>query len=117
LSTPYWKPGHIGTEWGKAQQEAFEALIKRFTSEPVLRYYDPTKRLRLETDASQFALAGILSQQFDDGWHPIAYHSQKFKGAEIHYPVYDKELMAIVASFSHWRHYLEGTTDIEVYRS
>jgi len=43
-----------------------------------LRHYYPTLPIRLETDASNAALAGILSQLFEDGWHPIAFFSQKF---------------------------------------
>ena len=99
------KPGPITTdEWQDAQQNAFEKLIDAFISAPVLRHYDPTLPLRLETDASSIAYAGILSLRWEDGWHPIAYFSKKFSGAEVRYPVYDKELLAIVLSFKHWRH-------------
>ena len=61
------------------------------------------------------AYVGILSQKWEDGWHPIAYLSKKFSGAELNYPVYDKELMAIAMSFRQWRHYLEGAPEIEVW--
>jgi hypothetical protein len=69
----------------------------------------------METDASSTACAGILSLKWEDGWHPIAYCSKKFTGPEIHYPIYDKELFAIVWSFKQWRHYLEGAPGIEVW--
>ena len=69
----------------------------------------------METDASGTAYAGILSQLWEDGWHPIAYFSRKFSGPELNYPVYDKELMAIVMGFRQWRHYLEGAIEIEVW--
>jgi hypothetical protein len=49
---------------------------------------------------------GILSQLFENRWHPI---SKQFKHAEIHYSTPDKEMMAIVESFRHWRHYLDGS--------
>jgi hypothetical protein len=70
--------------------------------------------LLLETDASEIAFAGILSQHFGDGWHPITFFSRKFNRPEMSYPIYDKELMVIVMSFRHWRHYLEGATETEV---
>jgi hypothetical protein len=109
------KPGLIGHEWQEPQQRAFEELIDRFTTAPLLRHYDPKLPLRLETDASHWALAGILSQPFENQWHPIAFFSRRFTEAEINYQVYDKEMLAIVASFEHWRHYLDGAVDTEVY--
>jgi len=61
------------------------------------------------------ACAGILSLKWEDGWHLIAYCSKKFTGAEVHYLIYDKELMAIIWSFKQWRHYLEGAPGIKVW--
>ena len=109
------KPGLIGHHWQEPQQRAFEELIDQFTTAPLLRHYDRNLPLRLETDASQWALAGIISQPFKDQWHPIAFFSRRFTEAEINYQIYDKEMLAIVASFDHWRHYLDGAIDTEVY--
>ena len=103
------------SEWQKPQQEAFDALIEMFITAPILRHYDPSLPARVETDASSMACAGILSLLWEDGSHPVAYVSKKFSGAELHYPIYDKELYAIVWSFQEWRHYLEGAPNIEVW--
>ena len=62
----------------------------------------------METDASDFALGGILSQKYEGRLHPITFHSRKFTEAEINYNTADKELLAIVDSFKRWRRYLEG---------
>ena len=97
------KPGHIAdNEWQEAQQKAFEQLIDAFISAPVLRHYDPMLPVRVESDASSMACASILSLKWEDGWHPIAYCSKKFSGAEVHYQIYDKELFVIVWSFKQW---------------
>jgi hypothetical protein len=65
----------------------------------------------METDASDYAIGSILSQYDNNNvLHPIAYYSRKLKPAEINYEIYDKEMLAIVDSFAHWRHYLEDTT-------
>jgi len=109
------KPGLIGHEWQEPQQHAFERLIDCFTTAPILRHYDPRLPCRLETDASRAALAGVLSQRHKDGWHPIAFFSRKFSDSEWNYPIYDKEMLAIVKSFEHWRHYLDGAIGTEVY--
>ena len=106
--------GNFSREWGERQQQAFLELLGTFQKAPLLRHYDPKLPIRLEADASDAALGGVLSQlQKDTGkWHPIAFFSKQFKGAEVHYATPDKELMAIVECFKHWRHYLDGSQHI-----
>ena len=71
----------------------------------------------METNALDFALSAVLSQRDDENrLHPIAFHSRKFSSAEINYEIHDKELLAVVDSFKHWRRYLEGAThQVQVY--
>jgi hypothetical protein len=60
--------------------------------------------------ASNGVVGGVLSQkQFDSEWHPVAYYSKTMIDAKLNYPIHDKELLAIVSSFQHWREHLEGT--------
>ena len=97
-------------EWPESAALAFRHLRDIFTSAPLLIHYDPKKKVRLETDASNFAVAGILSQQDDEGnWRPVAFMSRKMIPAEQNYETHDQELLAIVQSFKTWRHYLEGS--------
>jgi len=70
----------------------------------------------LETDASDYTLAAILSTRSNGKVRPIAFHSRAFSIAEINYDVHDKELLAIIEAFKKWRHYLEGVAvPVEVY--
>jgi len=63
----------------------------------------------VETDASNIASAGILSQPgLDSLLHPIAFFSKKHTPAKSNYDIYDKELMAVVRAFEEWRAYLVG---------
>ena len=62
----------------------------------------------METDASDFAPGGILSQRYEGRLYPITFHSRKFTEAEINYDTADKKLLAIVDCFKRWRRYLEG---------
>jgi hypothetical protein len=96
-------------QWTKATQHAFETLKEAFTSALVLLHPDPTKPFPMEVDASDFAIGAILSQPDNKGiLHPVAYNSRKFTTPEINYPIYDKELGAIIAAFEEWRPYLAG---------
>eukprot|EP01135_Chromosphaera_perkinsii_P007771 Nk52_evm1s984 gene=Nk52_evmTU1s984 len=63
----------------------------------------------LHTDACGTALGSCLMQRYDDGLHPIAYHSRTFSLAERGYDVRHKENLAIVDSFRTWRHLLLGS--------
>jgi len=98
-------------EWPAAAESAFRLLLERFTKAPMLMHFDPRRKIRVETDASAFAIAGILVQlnEANGWWHPIAFWSRKLIDAERNYETHDQELLAIVASFKHWRHYLEGS--------
>jgi len=71
----------------------------------------------VETDASNYALAAILSlvSPEDGEVHLVAFHSRTFTGPELNYDVHDKELLAIFEAFKIWRHYLKGSrTPIDV---
>ena len=39
---------------------AFQDLKKRFTEAPILYYFNLSRRIIVETDASKFAIGGIL---------------------------------------------------------
>ncbi|SOV07075.1 uncharacterized protein UDID_18713 [Ustilago sp. UG-2017a] len=95
--------------WNHAAQHAFEQFRSSFSTDTILHHFDPARPIIVETDASDFAVAAILSQSFDQGTrHPITFFSKKLDPAQLNYPIFDKEMFAIVAAFKHWRQYLEG---------
>ena len=102
--------------FGDGARQAFRRLIKAFTEAPMLVHFDPRNPIRVETDASGFAIAAILSQLValvagvdQARWHPVAFYSRKMIPAETRYETHDQELLSIVAAFQQWRHYLEGS--------
>jgi hypothetical protein len=103
--------------WTEAAGNAFATLKRLFTEAPILVHFHPEKPTVVETDASDFALGAVLSQvQETKRLHPVAYHSRKFKPAEINYDVHDKEMLAIVTAFKEWEHMLKSVADeITVY--
>jgi len=97
--------------WGEAQEAAFLKITILFTSGKtlILRHYDPDRQALLETDASDLAIAGILSQTFEDGKiHLVRFVSRKFNPVELKYEVYHKEMLAVVFSLTKNWHYLKG---------
>ncbi|KAH0606496.1 uncharacterized protein H6S33_003330 [Morchella sextelata] len=84
----------ISFKWTPRAQTAFNALKETFTTAPIPTHFDPEKEITVETDASDYVSAGVLSQYDDNGTLQ---------------PIYDKELLAIIRSFEEWRPELEGT--------
>jgi len=92
-------------------RKAFNTLKQAFTSAPILTHWVPDAQLIVETDASDYALAAILSiVTKNNEIYPVVFHSRMFSALELNYNVYDKELLAIFEAFKIWRHYLEGST-------
>jgi hypothetical protein len=66
--------------------------------------------LIIETNASDYELAAILSQvEPNREIYLVTYLSRTFSDTELNYDTHDKELMAIYEAFKAWQHYLEGT--------
>jgi hypothetical protein len=92
-------------EWTREAELAFRKLKKAFTEAPILQHFDPVKPIILQTDASGFAIAGILNQQ--DGFgtlQPVIFYSRKCSPADQIYDTYDREILAIVETMKQWRH-------------
>ena len=88
--------------WGKPQEMAFQELKLRLTEAPLLILPDFTQAFEVECDASGLGIGGVLMQN----GRPVAYFSEKLHGAQLNYPVYDKELYALVRVLEVWQHYL-----------
>lgn len=98
--------------WGETENSAFERLKKIFASEPVLAQWDPDRKTILEADCSGYALGGCLSQIDATGTvRPIAYYSRRLNGAEVNYPIHDKEMLAIVSCLKEWQAELQSVTN------
>ena len=97
-------------QWTEGCQEAFNKLKDALTSTPVLCHYQPEKETKVETDASNGVVAGVLSQLDQDTqlWNPVAYFSKTMQPAELNYDIHDKEMLAVIRALQEWRAELEG---------
>ena len=93
-------------EWSEKCQKTFQLLKDMLLKEPVLKYPDPSKPYTLFTDASKYAWACVLTQEYEhefDGklkkiLHPITYVSGLFKGSQVNWATLTKEAYAIYMS-------------------
>jgi hypothetical protein len=94
--------------WSTECEIAFETLKKSLANSPVLSHPDFEKPFILSTDASNFAVGAVLSQEIDGAEHPVAYASRQLNSAEVNYTVTERELLAIVWAVKYFRCYLYG---------
>jgi len=96
-------------DWTEREEKAFKELKERFTKEPVLAAPDIDKKMRMEVDASDYTMGGVLLMECKDGlWRPVAFLSKSLNKTERNYEIHDKEMLAIVRGLEAWRHLLEG---------
>ena len=104
-------------DWTEGCQRSFEQLKASLLAIPTLCHFDPAYETKLETDASDGVVAGVLSQKHPDGrWYPVAFYSSVLSGSELNWEIHDKELFAILQAFNKWRAELTSTQNqIRVY--
>ena len=91
--------------FGNKEKASFEALKAAFTTAPVLQYPNQDHEFCLETDASEFAIRGVISVKCDySEFRPIAYMSHSMTLPEQNYPIHNKEMLAIIKATEAWRH-------------
>jgi len=70
---------------------------------------DLDKRMRMEVDASDYAMDRVLSMECEDRkWKSVVFLSKSLNEIERNYEIHDKEMLAIIRGLESWRHLLEG---------
>ena len=94
-------------EWGEEQQKALVSL-KEALADRILKIPVDDDVFLLETDASGFATAAILSIVKNDGAFPIEFASNTLSEAERRWPIREQEAYAIVWALKRFDGYLRG---------
>ena len=93
---------NVTFSWNPSAEESFNLLKDVMKSAPVLKAFDPNRDIFVTTDASQYAVGGVLEQKFDNEIHPIAYFSRTLNSAEQNYAAHERELLGIVDALHVW---------------
>ena len=94
--------------WSAKQQQGFNAIKDALASAALLHHPRPNAQLALTTDASNFAIGGVLEQRGQNGWEPLAFYSAKLQEHQRQWPPYDRELLAAFKATRHFRPMIEG---------
>jgi hypothetical protein len=85
----------FGDDWTTPCQLAFEALIEKLTTAPILGFADYSNPFVLHTDASLIGLGATLYQKQDGKLRVIAYASRGLSKSERNYPAHKLEFLAL----------------------
>ena len=96
--------------WTEETTAAFNAIKSSLADATLLTHPVLEAPTCIMTDASDFAVGGVLQQLIDGHWHPISYFSKVLKPAETRYSTFDRELLAVYLSIKHFRYFVEGRT-------
>ncbi|UYV72260.1 K02A2.6-like [Cordylochernes scorpioides] len=94
--------------WTVDCERAMDKLKQALSPPPILVYPDPGEQFILDKDASNTGIGAVLFQTQDGVERVIAYFSKTLSKPEKNYCVTRRELLAIVKSIEHFRHYLYG---------
>ena len=116
--------------WLPHHTHAFEKTKDAISQDSLLQFYDVSKPLFIECDASKKGLGCISSIQpvsemdeknivntsymndFLSDLKPLAYASKSLSDTETHYANIERELLGVVFGVEHFKHLTYGTTHI-----
>ncbi len=88
----------------KSQQKVFVEMKHRLYFAPILTFPNLQQPFEIETDASDYVIGVVLTQQ----GNLVAYHSETLSDTILKYPTYDEEMYSIVQAFQQLKYYVLG---------
>lgn len=96
-------------DWTQDHDNAFSQIKLNFLHTVTLSHVIPNCKFRLQTDASDAGICGVLYQEkSEEDLRVVAITSRVLTKCELKYTVTEKELLAIVYSLLKFRRYLLG---------
>ena len=96
--------------WHPEHDKALDNLKAMLTSIPALAFYDVTKPVIIQAEASQSRLGACILQK----GKPVAYASRAMTQAEQNYAQIEKEMLAICFATSKFHQYVYGKSAVSV---
>ena len=120
ITAPFEKmKKHTNIEWTELLTQQWEVVKRAFATAPFLKFPDFNKRFVIATDASQTGIGGVLYQPDDEdntitANNIVAIVSKQLNESQRRYPVYKKELWAVVYCLRKFHTFIHGRRDVTV---
>lgn len=96
-------------DWTQDHEMAFQQMKQNFLNTGTLHHVIPNCKFRLQPDASDAGICGVLCQvREENDLRIVAITSRVLTKCELRYTVTEKELLAIVYPLLKYRRYLLG---------
>ena len=82
-------------QWGPEQEQEWQDFKTLLSTQPLLKFYDQSKNVKISSDASKCGLGAVILQH-DGEWQPVAYASRAMTSAETRYAQIENELFSIM---------------------
>ena len=96
-------------QWTESREANFQRLRESISSDTYLMYFDTSKPIILQVDASQVGLGGVLLQEDSQSrTRPVAYASNVLTPCETRYANVEREILAVGWGCIKFHHYFYG---------
>ena len=89
---------------GRTSQKSFEDVKKLLFSDRCLAFFDVSKPIAIQVDASNSGLRAVLLQE----GKPVSYASRSVTSTEKNYAIIEKELLAVLFGCERFHQYIYG---------
>lgn len=96
-------------KWNDSAESSFLAIKEALISAPILSTPDFSLPFTIQCDATNTAVAGLLSQVQDGHERIISFASRTLSKAERNYTCTERECLAVIFCCEKFRPYIEGT--------
>ena len=90
--------------WDEYHKKSFQEIKKLLSSDRCLAFFDVSRPITIQVDASNSGLGAVLLQE----GKPVAYASRSLTSSEKNYAIIEKELLAVVFGCERFHQYVYG---------
>ena len=101
--------------WSQEADIAYTKLKDSLVSASVLSCPDYSQPFQIHTDASDYGIGAVLTQDIEGEERVIAYMSKSLSNQERNYSATEREALAVLIAVEHWRCYVENGQKFIVY--